>query len=64
MERSNPNSRKLRKLQNDYGEIRYSRVSYRKKSSYRKPIKRRVSKSRRLGNIKLIRASLEVEELN
>lgn len=59
MEKTNPNSQKLIKLQEDYKEIQHSRVSWRRKSSYRKSIKRRVSKIRRLGNIKLIQLYLE-----
>lgn len=40
--------RKIYKAKTDYQEIQDSRVSWRKKSSYRKPIKRRANKLRRL----------------
>lgn len=54
MDRANSNSRKVVRANDDYNEIRHSVVSWRKKSSYKKPIKRRISKLARAGSKKIV----------
>lgn len=55
MDKSNPQTPQMLKFKLWYLWVRESRVSWRKKSSYRKPIKRRTSKMRRLGEKHIIR---------
>jgi len=55
MDRENPNVINVKVAKEKYGWIQGSRVSWRKKSSYRKAIKRRSSKIARSGSKKLTR---------
>lgn len=57
MDKRNPNILQSLNFKNQYDVIRHDRVSWRKKSSYRKPIKRRMNKSLRRG-IKLLLQNL------
>ncbi len=61
MEKDNKNSRKIVRAKQDYSSIQHSRVSWRKKSSYKKPIKRWASKLSRIGGKSVINRELENE---
>lgn len=57
--KENPNIRKILKAKETYSDISNSRVSWRKKSSYRKKIKRRSSKLNRLGDKIIIKQEFD-----
>lgn len=59
MEKYNKNSSKIIRAKQDYSSIQHSRVSWRKKSSYKKPIKRWASKLSRTGAKSVINRELE-----
>lgn len=55
MDKSNPKIAKIIERKGLYMTIQDSKVSWRRKSSYRKPIKRWVSKLQRRGSKKLVK---------
>lgn len=61
MDKQNPNSRNIVLIKDKYGWIQHSAVSWRRKSSYRKPIKRWASKMARRGSKNLTRLNPEDE---